>query len=428
MKTAADRLIIINPKRKQIRRENRQSWYSFYAGFSFQFAEQVVSSARLHRAALVVDPWNGTGTSTLAGASLGSAVRGFDLNPAMVVVARAKLLDDCDLRSVNKALLLFRKSICSPSYVSEDDPLLVWFSVDAVREIRAIEQAFRRASGVVPVANGDGHGRMPGRIAFFYVALFRVVRRLLLPFMSSNPTWVRRPKAERERISLARRTGFDMFEAVCSQMLSGAALEGASTRLGDSRIHLASAESLPLSSASVDLILTSPPYCTRIDYAVATMPELAVLGFGGDEFRSLRHSLTGTLTVNGLVPHISPGWGKTCERFLKRLRNHPSKASGTYYFKTHLQYFGSIERSLSEVCRVMRHGSQCVLVVQDSYYKNVRNDLPSIFTEMAELKGLALTRRQDFKLSRTMARINPRAKKYREQRTGVESVLCFSKP
>lgn len=218
-----------------------------------------------------------------------------------------------------------------------------------------------------------------------------------------------------------------MFVEICEQMLSAAAIEGPSTHFGRSRIQLASAEALPLSDGSTDLILTSPPYCTRIDYAIATKPELAILGYGEDRFRNLRHSLTGTLTINGFAPHVSTEWGPTCARFLRKVRSHPSKASATYYLRTHLQYFSSIQRSLQEIHRIMRNGSQCVLVVQDSFYKDVRNDLPSIFTEMGALKGLWLSKRQDFKLSRTMARINPRTKIYRQQHTAVESVLCFVK-
>jgi DNA modification methylase len=89
MKIDADRLNIVNPKRDQRRCHDRQSWYSFYASFSLQFAEALISSVQLPPGALIVDPWNGTGTSSLAAASLGHLVRGFDLNPVMVVAARA---------------------------------------------------------------------------------------------------------------------------------------------------------------------------------------------------------------------------------------------------------------------------------------------------------------------------------------------------
>jgi hypothetical protein len=218
-----------------------------------------------------------------------------------------------------------------------------------------------------------------------------------------------------------------MFRTTCQRMISSAATERVTSRIRKPRVELAAAESLPLGNGSVDLILASPPYCTRIDYAVATKPELAVLGYGGERLRDLRRTLTGTLTVNGQVPSPSKDWGPTCLQFLRTLRNHPSKASETYYLRTHLQYFSSIARSISEIGRVMRAGGRCVLVVQDSYYKNIRNDLASIFQEIAQLNGLNLDHRQDFELSRTMARINPRTRKYRRQHTAVESVLCFSK-
>jgi hypothetical protein len=61
-------------------------------------------------------------------------------------------------------------------------------------------------------------------------------------------------------------------------------------------IEVASSESLPIGDKSVDFILTSPPYCTRIDYAVATMPELALIGYKlNSDFKSLRKQLIGTV-------------------------------------------------------------------------------------------------------------------------------------
>lgn len=40
---------------------------------------------------------------------------------------------------------------------------------------------------------------------------------------------------------------------------------------------------LPVKSETIDLILSSPPYCTRIDYAIATLPELAILSVKGEK-------------------------------------------------------------------------------------------------------------------------------------------------
>jgi hypothetical protein len=68
-----------------------------------------------------------------------------------------------------------------------------------------------------------------------------------------------------------------------------------------------------------------------------------------------------------------------------------------------------------------------MLVVQDSYYKDLHNDLPTVFIEMAAQQKLELVGRRDFPLSRTMAGLNPRIKNYRQSRSALESVLSFVK-
>jgi len=106
---------------------------------------------------------------------------------------------------------------------------------------------------------------------------------------------------------------------------------------------------------------------------------------------------------------------------------HTSKASRTYYLKTHIQYFDDVFRSLVDLDRCLRSSGQCVLVVQDSFYKDVHNDLPAVFCEMAASIGWIIVFRQDFPITRTMAHVNGRARKYCRSDHGVESVLWFEK-
>jgi len=86
-----------------------------------------------------------------------------------------------------------------------------------------------------------------------------------------------------------------------------------------------------------------------------------------------------------------------------------------------------MSRSLSNLVKGLKRNGVAVLVVQDSFYKDQHNDLPTIICEMAEAQGLALARRKEFYLRRTMAGINPRARVYRASFDAVESVLCFGK-
>ena len=209
-------------------------------------------------------------------------------------------------------------------------------------------------------------------------------------------------------------------------MIPRQGLQSSSAPRGRKTIDVASSENLPLPDGSVSCVLGSPPYCTRIDYAIATSPELAVLGYGFENgLDTLRRQLMGTSTVPSEAQEVPSNLGKLCIAFLETLSRHSSKASSTYYFKNHLQYFLSMGASLSEIHRVMKISGRCILVVQDSYYKDLHNDLPAILSEMATIRGLRLCGRNDFTLRRTLAGINPGSREYRNSFSAVESVLLF---
>jgi hypothetical protein len=179
---------------------------------------------------------------------------------------------------------------------------------------------------------------------------------------------------------------------------------------------------------SVDFILTSPPYCTRIDYTAATRVELALLsplletGIG-----ELSRRMIGSVRV---PPHdiiVSPTWGETCSRFLEKVFAHTSKASSGYYYRTHLDYFDKMSRSIAMQTKALKRGHNAVFVVQDSYYKEIYNNLPVMISEICRNNGLALIRRKDFHVGRTMAASHPYARDYKKGTTAIEAVLCFQK-
>jgi hypothetical protein len=124
---------------------------------------------------------------------------------------------------------------------------------------------------------------------------------------------------------------------------------------------------------------------------------------------------------------VDPAWGSTCSQFLAALKAHSSKASAGYYYKTHLDYFEKMARSLAHLVKSLKPAAAVVLVIQNSYYKDIHNDLPAITVEMATAAGLRLRRRDDFEFRRSMAGINPHARTYERAPGAVESVLCFQK-
>ena len=83
--------------------------------------------------------------------------------------------------------------------------------------------------------------------------------------------------------------------------------------------------------------------------------------------------------------------------------------------------------SLEEIARLLVKKGNCVLVVQDSYYKEIHADLAQFVTGMAQNKGLSLFDRHDFKWNRNIVNVNSRARKYRKSVAAVESALWFRK-
>lgn len=398
------------------------SWYRYYAGYSASFVEQTLKGLP-SQPAMVLDPWNGTGTTTVVAASKNVAAVGFDVNPALVVVARARLLGAGVWASIEP---LGEDVITHATDVEmDDDPLRFWFTPTAAAVIRGLQQSVHRllvdaGSASRPVY--EQASAMSTLAAFFYTVLFRTVRVLIAPAAGTNPTWWKRV-SEDALLSLDPDAVMAQFRDSAKELADGLHRDnyvgGVDVRalLGDSR-------KLELPDSSIDVAIGSPPYCTRIDYGVATRPELAVLGAGDAQLKALRDDMVGTPTMTGA--HGDRGlWGPTAASFLAGVAGHASKASSGYYTSYFLQYYAGMWDSISELRRVLKPGAPAVLVVQDNYYKDLHNDTAKILGEMARAHGFEQAKRHDFPVIRNRASMNPKTRQYRTKASAVESVLVL---
>ena len=173
------------------------------------------------------------------------------------------------------------------------------------------------------------------------------------------------------------------------------------------------------------LILGSPPYCTRIDYAIATRIELSVLGLNANAQAVLRRRLMGTTTVPPTEPYVGTAAGPNAHRTLAAVRSHASKASSTYYVKWLAQYLDTYTASLEQLSRSAAPRGTIGLVVQGSYYKEILIDLPAITIEILASLGWRLVRSYDFGFRRSLAHINPHATAYHGGTAPSEHALFF---
>jgi DNA modification methylase len=392
-------------------RSKTPRWYRFYAMFSEEFARRAIAEAALHPDAVILDPWVGVGTTTASASAAGHRAYGIDINPVMATISRGRCVSQ---RSATDILARVSEAASDLPFqeINDDDPLLEWFFPSAAIAIRRWTAAIEASSSGVAG---------PAQSGFMFTSLFEAVWKLAENFRSKNPTWIKPPpRSERARTSVIQ----------LDKLMVNAARKKISllprTNVRQPIIAVGTSRNIQLLDASVDFVLTSPPYCTRIDYAIATRLELAILGQGPGRLAELRTQTMGSSTVRVSGSQINLNWGDACLDFLKVVAGHPSKGSTSYYLKMFSQYFDDLYISLAEVSRCLRDGGRAGLVVQDSFYKGIRVDLSAICEEIGRNLGWSLVGRQDHTITRSMRDVNTRSRKYGGG-DSKESVLWFAK-
>lgn len=397
----------LSPKRPVDEKAGLGDIFPYYAGFSYDWARDRLAALGLPGSAVVLDPWNGSGATVLAAQSIGLASVGIDLNPVACVVAQLKVQ--------GRGVLV--PSAPSPDRAieaTESEPLLAWFSPRVAGRLRSwVENAGQTSSRLSKLV--------------LIVSLFRLVRNLTKRFEGSNPTWVRISRDDSELVDLDLASVDELVHTqqreIASRLAEYPPLKACCS------VVTSDARRLPLATSSVDAILTSPPYLTRIDYAIAYSRELAVLGFpvGRNRnplSRSLRAQLMGTTLIRGVAPRPL-AFAPSANELIRKVSDHASKDSAGYYVKQLLQYLTDLTKCLDELSRVAKRDAPLILVVQDSYYKEVPIPLAEICIEEAEGRGWILADApKRYKVTRHLTQLNTAARAY--PKGGVaESVLTL---
>ena len=323
---------LISPKQPPTGRE--RDWYPYYAGFTEEFAEAVLAEY-LGDCTLILDPWSGSGTTSAVCARLGIRSVGVDINPALTVVARARLTQNPG----NDDLLRCGRRILEDSHDLKDkaddqDPLRRWIKGETVDWIRAIQRSIHASVGQGLQLPGVRDietvvKELPDLACFFYTALFATTRNLLRQFRGSNPMWHKDPESNRDRIAVSwDHVQGDYLQRV-QYLQDRLRLDRESSDSRYATLCTANATRLPFPADCFDGVLTSPPYATRIDYVVGSLPELAVLGLDDDLISSLRAATTGTPVISSDSELLSDRLivSEYARQLLREIGGHPSKGS-----------------------------------------------------------------------------------------------------
>ena len=169
------------------------------------------------RGATLMDPWNGSGTTTSSAALNGCKAIGFDLNPVMAVVAKARLLPQHEIASIAPLLT----DILNKAALARGGPMLETAANLVCARCRHSRSAHRQAIYRLLVSATDDGGALDSiqdlssLAAFFCVALFGALRSLLHRFKGSNPTWITRPRTANSRTRPATPSVGESFARLC---------------------------------------------------------------------------------------------------------------------------------------------------------------------------------------------------------------------
>lgn len=415
---------------KQPQPESQRDWYPYYAGFTQGFASEVLAR-HVCDTNPILDPWNGSGTTTAACARNGLAAIGVDINPTLTVIARARLTP----LSVAASLFPLGAEILEaaqrqPADSEHDDLLNVWLRRKAVSGLRSIQVAIHTILSDVPDWKRthkitDLADSLPLLACFYYSALFATTRDLLHEFRATNPTWTKQPLKTRNKVAPGWKAIGDQFLDRVNYFAKRLSIDG-HPQNNSASVHTGSALNLPFETGMFGASVTSPPYATRIDYVKSTLPELAVLGARKMDIDNLRRKSTGTPVVKGVKADPTELSSPHGRFVLKSIESHPSKGSKGYYLPWMANYFKGLQRGLNEVARVVATNGQICVIVQDSHYKEIHIDLQRFVIEAMGSAGRNLKMRQDYKARHHRARMNPRARRHLSTRHNVESLLIFT--
>ncbi|MCT7977849.1 site-specific DNA-methyltransferase [Laspinema olomoucense] len=425
-------------KRGKKERSGIYGWHSYYAGYSEKFVASAIDYLNLNSDHLLLDPWNGSGTTGVVASNFGISSLGLDINPVMNIFSAAK---SRYLLSQKPILYQLSHEICQTysQMISEgnpltEDPLLELMPASVCQGIRLLHLSIEASQypdyplsstlvQFIPISN---HPTSNPFQSFFHAALFIITRQLMGWQKSSNPTWFKANSSQ-----LYSDYGLEQIRDKFRTTIQGmvADLETYQNKNQSQVFHLPitmDSREIALSDNSIDGIITSPPYLTRIDYAISTKPELLILR-DTTYLRQLREKMMGTPVIVDKTIQINPIWGKFCGRLLENILNHPSKASASYYFHTQTQYFQDVEKSLQEIIRVLKPKCKAMIVVQSSYFKEHEIPLSEIYVEMIQNLGSYSQVIKREPVRGHLASINSKSNQYKPNKVYYEDVVLLEK-
>lgn len=413
--------MVHSPKPTAADKRKFGGFVNFYTAFSEAFADDAIKMLGAKPGDTLLDPFVGTGTSLAAANRAGVSAIGVELDPFSAIIAKARVAKSYDpsrLKKAAKNASRFRGVITKLDDDMHDEGTVLFAQGVASEIEKSMDTPFDKAWKKIL---RDTRSKFDTELLLL-AALLIAASRSGKVVKGSNPVWLRRPI---EGEATAGGAISELFESALS-ILKDMANENANEfgRAG-SKILYGDARAIGIRDSSVDFLLTSPPYLNRLDYIVSHLPAVNLLAHLIKlDTRQLRERMVGTTLIHDKSDD-KRRLGKRCKDVLNEIRNHTSKASASYYYWNYLNYFRSMRQLFEEAQRVLKQGGTGALVVQNSYYKDVRIDVPHILCDIAAKSGLQCQVVRDQTLKTHMGKMSPSQRSHVQSKTLNEYVIYF---
>jgi DNA modification methylase len=371
-------------------------WVPWIAGYSATFVDDVITTyLSPQRMARVLDPFCGSGTTLVQAMMHGHEAIGFEINPYAALAARAKIsafsVDREELataiRTMQMEIAQWRQS-APPSHIAPP-PLksrLPFFSPPVERQVlhalayinslqsAVVADLFRAAFGAVMVGFSNysyepslGSRPAAGKSLIEDADVARVLLHKLSQ-MEADIAWLQQEMGMRPRQGIGSVVNRDFF---------------------------AGQHHLP--NASIDLMVTSPPYMNNYHYVRNTRPQLYWLDFisSPQEQRHLENSNFGQYwqTVRSGPPIALAFEHPDLEHVINRLRQTRTDKGaygGPGWANYVTAYFNDCFRFVDALVRLLVPSGVAVVVIGNSIIQGINIETERILGEIGVQRGLTL--------------------------------------
>ena len=367
---------------------------------------------------VVLDPMVGSGTVLRQAIHLGHQAIGFDMDPLAVMMTRVwtTAVEDRTIQKVSDRLSAKVSDISAADahlpWV-DDDPetyrfIEFWFSEPQRSSLRRIAWALRALE--VELCNGTEAIALDAlKLAFSRLIITKKKGASLAWDVSHS-----RPHKVAESNNFDVSTMFERsINIVRKRLTESPPPGGAQVNQGDAR-DLAWVE-----DASVDAVVTSPPYLNAIDYMRGHRLSLVWLGHRLSELRRIRsNSIGAERSPDQYHPSAEL---HAMQAAMGRLEMLPSR-----FVCIIERYVQDIRRMMSEVARVLKQDGNATFVVGNSCLRGVFVQNSAAVTVAAQFSGLKLTNETKRSLP-AQSRYLPLTSAPLAKRMRTEAILSFSR-